>query len=180
MVMGPVEDPARVALPVEVEVLVQAARTLTPSAATTLILTECLENQGRSALTPGPSFLRVRGSVGYVRILTFERYTGPKRFPPDECREICRRTWRSTRTTARSGKFKDFNSLPNGQWYYGPDPATSPAARALGPAGPPRPAPARRPRGSAACRCGRRSAARGGSADAAGLAGLEIGPRATL
>jgi hypothetical protein len=77
--MGPVELPGEAVLlplpPVLLLLPLQAARTLTESTATALMTSAFFEKQGRSALTPGSSFLLVQGpsspsSSGNVGVLT--------------------------------------------------------------------------------------------------------------
>jgi hypothetical protein len=97
MVMAPAAMPGEAVLPAVAPVpallLVQAARTPAESTATALMAVAFFDNQGRSGLTFGSSFLRGQYSSGSsppdVRMLAFDGYTGRMRFPPDECAEIC-------------------------------------------------------------------------------------------
>ena len=89
MVMGPVELPGEVVLPLPLPPLpllllvpLQAARTLTESTATALMASAFFENQGKAALTPGSSFLVVQDSSGSSPPVTFA--CSPLRFIPVE------------------------------------------------------------------------------------------------
>src|SRR5260370_30123726 len=94
MVMGVVGRPDATGLLLVRLALVQAARTLSPSIATTVIAIAFPGNRGRTGITPSSSFLLVRGSSGsvggHVRILVFAGYTGRNRSLPVKCDEICR------------------------------------------------------------------------------------------
>jgi hypothetical protein len=91
MVMGALELVKEVA-PLPGPLPVHAARALTQSTAAALGASAFLENQGRSGLTPGSSFLLVEDSPGpsppeRPRAL-IEGYTGPGAIRAPECGEI--------------------------------------------------------------------------------------------
>jgi hypothetical protein len=92
MMMGALELVKEVA-PLPGPLLVHAARAPTHSTATALVVsTAFLENQGRTGLTPGSSFLLVEDSPGpsppeRPRAL-IEGYTGPAAIRAPECGEI--------------------------------------------------------------------------------------------